>query len=522
MKEILRVLEKNKLMGGGDGSVKYGVGSHAWEFTEKVTNTTVCQSAGPVDGANETMCSFRAEATHLVAMLSILNILQPYVKRKRPFVALYTDSKSVIEALKNPMTPTTKNALKDHHDIIMQLQHMKKKSIFEIDIIHVKAHQDNKDDLTPQEELNIRMDKKASEYYDQKEAIIPLQKAPFFPAQRLCITFQEAPLIASIVTTLQNSEQKGEIEDYFETKFAIHPKMQKQIHWTSIRRTFKTNKKKQSMLTKIMHKQIHTFKKSYQWNTAKTPMCQLCKIEDEDDDHLLTCQNVDMVRIRDVHIKTLRSKMILMKTNPTVQAAIQQGIEKWRDNISEMDLKEYDGNKEVNAVVYRQACIGWNNFMRGILHVGWKELQQKYAENVEKATPGEEWIKKVTESILLMRHDLWINRCKIIKCDNEATSEKRQREAAWEMCNTYRHKLTNIHPKHHVHFRKQRRFFETSTIETLQQWQKQIISALNYKPPIQKRNLRTYLGLPENEVRVKKKKRRTQKSLEFTSHQLLI
>ena len=83
-----------------------------------------------------------------------------------------------------------------------------------------------------------------------------------------------------------------------------------------------------------------------------------------------------------------------MKTNPAIQAAIQQGIERWRDNISNMELKEYDGNKEVNAVVYRQSCIGWDNFMRGILHIGWKELQQKYAASVEKATPGEEWIKR--------------------------------------------------------------------------------------------------------------------------------
>ena len=67
-------------MGRGDGSVKYGIGSHAWEFTEEVTNKTLCQSAGPVDGPIETMCSFRAEATHLVAMISILNIIQPYVK----------------------------------------------------------------------------------------------------------------------------------------------------------------------------------------------------------------------------------------------------------------------------------------------------------------------------------------------------------------------------------------------------------------------------------------------------------
>ena len=51
-------------------------------------------------------------------------------------------------------------------------------------------------------------------------------------------------------------------------------------------------------------------------------MCQLCRIEDEDDDHLLTCRNVDMICIRDVHMKTLRSKLTLMKTNPAIQAVL--------------------------------------------------------------------------------------------------------------------------------------------------------------------------------------------------------
>lgn len=73
--------------------------------------------------------------------------------------------------------------------------------------------------------------------------------------------------------TTKAAIDKGATEDYFEIKFAIHPKMQKQIHWKSSRRTFKTHKKKQSMLTKTMHKQIHTFKKSHQWKTAKnTPV----------------------------------------------------------------------------------------------------------------------------------------------------------------------------------------------------------------------------------------------------------
>ena len=83
LQHVLTAIEKNDLTGGGDGSVKYGIGSHAWEFSKDKTNETICQGAGPVDGTRETMCSFRAEATHLVAMVSILNRIQKFVKRKK-------------------------------------------------------------------------------------------------------------------------------------------------------------------------------------------------------------------------------------------------------------------------------------------------------------------------------------------------------------------------------------------------------------------------------------------------------
>ena len=160
-------------MGGGDGSVKYGIGSHAWEFTDKVKYEKDCEGAGPVDGPIDTMCSFRAEATHLVAMVSLLNTIQQYVKRKKLYIVLYTDSKSVIEALKGTQNPTTKNALKDHHYIIHQIQQLLKQSKFEIEIKYVKAHQDNRDDLTPEEELDIRMNGMAFSYFDSDDTIWP-------------------------------------------------------------------------------------------------------------------------------------------------------------------------------------------------------------------------------------------------------------------------------------------------------------------------------------------------------------
>ena len=65
----------------------------------------------------------------------------------------------------------------------------------------------------------------------------------------------------------------------------------------------------------------------------------------------------------------------------------------------------------------------------------------------------------------------------------------------WELCKTHRYNLTQIHPKHYTLFRKPKQYFTTSTLVTLQQWQKQVMSALRYKPPIQKRNLNSYLGI---------------------------
>ena len=331
-------------------------------FLKKKTNETIFQGAGPVDGTRETMCSFRAEATHLVAMVSILNRIQKFVKRKKPYITLHTDSKSVIEALKGPKRASTKHLLKDHHDIITQLNHLLKNTAFKIEILYVKAHQDPKKELPPEAERNIRVNDLAFDYYEREDAIFPSQDPIFFPAQRLCIINKGGPLVAGVIKQIKYNEQKSEIENFFETKFAIHPKMQKQVHWKVIGRTFKNNPTKQNMFTKIFHKQTHTFKKSHEWGTAKSPLCQLCRIQDEDNDHLLECQNIDMTRIRETHIKKILLKLKIIKTHPTIIQAISEGMKRWNKNVSSMKLNQCDDGDEVNKIVYSQSCIGWDNF----------------------------------------------------------------------------------------------------------------------------------------------------------------
>ena len=112
---------------------------------------------------------------------------------------MYTDSKSVIEALKGPKRASTKNSLKDHHDIITQINHLLEKTTFQIEILYVKAHQDPKKDLPPEAERIIRVNDLAFEYYEREDALYPTQDPIFFPAQRLCITYKGGPLVAGAI-----------------------------------------------------------------------------------------------------------------------------------------------------------------------------------------------------------------------------------------------------------------------------------------------------------------------------------
>jgi len=155
--KIIKAIENGSLIGGGDGSVKHGRGSHAWEFAHKNDFSTICNGTGPVDGPNDTMCSFRAEATHLLAMVTLINRLAPFIKKKKSPITLLTDSESVLQAIKDYKLNSLKNILQDHHDIILQLKTSIKKSEFKFDFEYVKAHQKETDSITQEAEMNNRV-----------------------------------------------------------------------------------------------------------------------------------------------------------------------------------------------------------------------------------------------------------------------------------------------------------------------------------------------------------------------------
>ena len=79
--------------------------------------------------------------------------------------------------------------------------------------------------------------------------------------------------------------------------------------------------------------------------------------------------------------------------------------------------------------------------------------------------------------------EMWNECCIIINAENSATSDKRQRDAAYELCISFRYKLNLFRPNHHHLFRKREHFFRSSTMDTIYMWQNEVYSAIKYKQP---------------------------------------
>jgi hypothetical protein len=77
---VIKLLQDNQLYAGSDGSVKHGIGSHAYGFTCGKRSEIVWGGASITPGDKEEMSSLRAEHSGAVGVLLILYAIQIYMK----------------------------------------------------------------------------------------------------------------------------------------------------------------------------------------------------------------------------------------------------------------------------------------------------------------------------------------------------------------------------------------------------------------------------------------------------------
>jgi len=161
LQQLINDLQSGKGYAVSDGSFQAGKGAAAWIIEGKDnTNRIIGRGLSPSD--DEGHSSFRSKLAGIFAIMFTLQILLPATPTQstRPSLRLACDGKSVLSRLKrirmtDPQEP--------HADLISATRTLIKISAVQVELIHVKGHQDNKilGPFTRDATLNIEADQLA-------------------------------------------------------------------------------------------------------------------------------------------------------------------------------------------------------------------------------------------------------------------------------------------------------------------------------------------------------------------------
>ena len=204
---IIDNLKNNTICMAGDGYVKDCRGSYSWYIALKESYSLLLEGCGPVDGDRNYIKLARTEASHILAMLTVIFTLQSHVPTDILTIPIYTDCLTVINYCKHETLNTPSTVMVDNIDIMIQIRHIIISIRFNIQFIHTQSSRiEGEYDPTLEEKLLLSRRDIAMQYYNTPDAEFPSQIPLQFPD--LSISFQSNgdTIIHDFPIFLQQSE----------------------------------------------------------------------------------------------------------------------------------------------------------------------------------------------------------------------------------------------------------------------------------------------------------------------------
>lgn len=468
-----------------DGSVSGSKSAHAWSIYRTDTGETIIQGCAPVDGIAENMTSTRTEMMGILAVTTFLSwFSKTYSKITHP-IDIYSDSKSAIQLAEMRGIRSTKYALYNDVDCVMELQATLKRCPF-FQLIHVRGHQDEEktfDELDIPSQNNVKMDKAVGQYITNMDRNTSNHdKAPILPAQKICLISRDRVVSSMIRETLIDNFVFPTRLKYLNKHLHLNATSTQYINWSALSRLLKRKGNKKGKYAKMLNNQWNTMQVNNRWDTSTCDKCPLCDKEVEDSDHVLRCKFRTIIRVREEHVRKLTAMMKRLHTHEDIIASIVEGITSWMSSESMKPTPSPDNmfNKHLKQAIQEQNDIGWGNMIRGYIAIKWSDLQEMHYKqiNAGKGFNRRRWENEILEYMTRLGKNIWKERCDIVKLENNHTNDARTREAAFLLACELRKEAWRIPTANRAIINKPKKFFYESNITQILNWEQSVSKAL--------------------------------------------
>ena len=180
------ILLGENVIGVSDGSYKDGFANHGWVLSNAAVEKKIMSSALVVEGDQNQLNAFRAEAFGLLTLLTIIECVDMIHDIKKQMIDSCIDCESLISKVQPSVDDSIKHVEENEMDVVLEIRAMIARLKCTVSLEYVKVHQDNEiayDYLPYLAQLNCDMNDLAKRFMKQHtDAFAPHQKYPILPA----------------------------------------------------------------------------------------------------------------------------------------------------------------------------------------------------------------------------------------------------------------------------------------------------------------------------------------------------
>ena len=421
---IAQAIKDGTAIGVSDGSYQPNKARHLASAGWIILDLNTHQQTGGVvrvSGTKRETNAYRAELQGLHAMLLAVHTLCKFHQIAQGSIILGLDNEKGVDKSKDTFLDPTSNTR--HVDLIRAIRRIIAQLPITVHLEHVRGHQDEKANrpLTPLESLNVAADTMAKTHLheliraDNLGQLDPCPDYIYMEGTRLTILDKK-------ITTDPSPEMRHAIfapkmKTTLADKGLLTTTAFDLVDWEATRRAAKESPPLFRLwAAKNASGQCGVGKYMHLWGYWEDDRCPLCLSLEETTRHVSICPSLCARQARNQAIDKLATRLDLLKTAPTIQHCLLEGIRNRHHSFLQC------ASPDTREAALEQDEIGWAATIEGRLGKTWQDIQETHYLHISAKKGATAWAAEVVVALWEFTHHIWNARCKTVK-DMERAEE---------------------------------------------------------------------------------------------------
>jgi hypothetical protein len=199
------------------------------------------------------------------------------------------------------------------------------------------------------------------------------------------------------------------------------------INWDAHGKALAQLSQRHTQLVKMCHEILPTATITFRYKATASPLCPICKADDEDRDHVMRCVDSTKAKWRHQLIGSVQKRCTEMKTRKMLTTILTDGLMQW---FNDKQIQPAAYPAPFHRLIKQQNEIGWRQLFNGRFSSEWQQLQNQHlrSNGIKEITlTGQSWTASLIVHLWKSFFDIWDQRNEFVHGKDKSTRDAAKR-----------------------------------------------------------------------------------------------